>query len=252
MNHRAIYDAVLADIQTAVPNFRVLYKAESWLMAAIGVVFGVIGFIGGLFRARPLAGYRAARDMFVLRYTTTIGASCYMKGTRAENLANPDWDTLAHEGVHARDDHRKPVRFKLSYLFPQILALLALGAIAGIWWRPALWCLVALAAIAPWPAPFRVYWERRGYRMSIVCAVLERGENYVKQPAFLEWMADHFTKADYWFMGGFWPGARRRIESMIKTDIMWAIAICDGRLSMEPYTSTARIIRRAALLPLTA
>lgn len=252
MNHRAIYDAVLADIVSAVPAFRVAYKAESRFMAAIGVVFGIVGFLGGLVRARPLAGYRAARDMFMLRYTTTIGATCYMKGTRAENLANLDWETLAHEGVHAKDDARKPVRFKLSYLFPQILALLALGALAGIWWRPALWCLVALLALAPWPAPFRVYWERRGYRMSIVCAVLERGENYVKSPAYMEWMADHFTRSDYWFMGGFWRGARRRIEAQLRTDIMWALAICDGRLVMEPYSSTARKIRSAALVPTAA
>lgn len=249
MNHRAIYRALHADLLADAPELRVRFKPESRLMRLIGALFGVIGFLGGLFRARPIAGYRAARETFMERYTTTIGSSVYFPD-RAKFERLPDWDTFAHEGVHMRDSKRWPVWYELSYLFPQCLGALAFVAIAGIWWRPALWFLVFLVALLPWPAPGRVFWERRGYLMSIVCAILERGTLWVQSPAFQEWMADHYTTGDYYWMHRFWPGARARVERWIRADVERAIRICDGIDRTEPYHRAQRRIREAALVPM--
>lgn len=104
----------------------------------------------------------------------TVGYKIYMP--RADEFAHPDlaydelirqYALLYHERQHMLDLRdvwpfrvlgplRGPV-WGFLYFCPQILALGVLGA----FWTPWAWC--SLLALAPWPAPFRVWVERRGY-----------------------------------------------------------------------------------------
>lgn len=100
-------------------------------------------------------------DIHLLGRGRTIG-----DGKKWRNEYN-DYATLFHEGKHIDDEEALPVPgflkglvWTLGYLFPQWLALGALGA----FWSP--WFLLCIGFLAPWPAPFRVMIEQRGYGAS--------------------------------------------------------------------------------------
>ena len=110
-----------------------------------------------------------------------------------------DYGTLQHEGVHLLDAQTffgllppKPVLrwinvalFCAAYGLPQILALLAFGAISGnFWW------LLCLLFLLPLPAPGRMWAEVRAYRRT----------RELGMP--IEGMIENFTKEKYYFM---WP-----------------------------------------------
>jgi hypothetical protein len=115
---------------------------------------------------------------FMTGYWTTMWGAIYvpdlhllgqqrMVAGKPRNSYN-DYATMFHEGTHVEDESNlpvpKPLRgpvWTLGYLFPQCLALGALGA----FW--SLWCLLCLGFLAPWPAPFRVWVEQRGYGASV-------------------------------------------------------------------------------------
>lgn len=83
------------------------------------------------------------------------------------------WRTLWHECVHRRQAIRRGEPwFSLTYLFPQSMALFALGAVATVVTPGALVCLSALAFLGPWPAPWRVTYEREAYLITAVCDAL--------------------------------------------------------------------------------
>lgn len=214
LNHRAIYETLVAELKQVYPSLRIVFKDESRFMRALG------WFLIHVVRIRA----------FMTDFTTTIGTTIYLDvEARAEIAAGRHpWRTVAHEAEHVRQDRRhQPAGawFKFSYLFPVplgLLALLALLAIPFSSWQ-LLW-LIALVAFAPLPAPGRVYWERDGYRISILCDVLMYGDLYVQSAAYQAYMAKHFTGSDYYFMS--WrPSAIRR---MVLEDTQRAIAIAKG------------------------
>jgi hypothetical protein len=102
---------------------------------------------------------------FMTAYTTTIWKTIYLNrpiqtfGTgKISDLA-----TINHEVQHVKDAIALgPLAWAAMYLFPQILAPLALLG----FFNPTLW--VFLLALLPWPAPGRVWAEVRGYAMSLV------------------------------------------------------------------------------------
>ncbi len=159
-------------------GIRVRFKDQSRLMRFIGRV---------MFFNR----------LFMTHYTTTIGKTVYFP--RGED----NWLTLAHEAVHALDYERRPVRFTLGYLMPQLLGVLGLLSLVG-----ALWCTwsllgaVLLLALAPWPSPWRLARERRGYQVTIAADILrERSTAMVRSPGYLRWLADHtYSGPSYYYM----------------------------------------------------
>ena len=120
-------------IRALAPGFKVVPKENSRLM-------------------RLLSKVLFFNDSFD-QYTTTIGKTVYMP---AKDIG-VEWVTLAHEGRHVLDRQKWGVLFGLSYLFPQILAVFALLAPLSWWW------LLSLVFLLPLPAPFRSWWEKRGY-----------------------------------------------------------------------------------------
>ncbi len=168
---------------------------------------------------------------FMTSFVTTIWKTVYFPSR--ENLVgrqNRASVTLAHEYVHATDagGFFKFLLFAFLYLFPQSLAPFALLLIPVNW---ILALVVFAVLLAPIPAPWRRYYELRGYTMSLFVlnemqkkagvraedrktSLYNSAERYNKQ----------FTSANYYFM---WPFG---VEKKLKEN---ADKIVSGRIMME-------------------
>ena len=137
---------------------------------------------------------------FLTDTVTVLGKTVYMPSLDWSRK-NPEkaWKSLAHNLVHVGDvaSWSVPLYFA-SYLFPQCLAVGALGAILAPWHPLALHSLWLLLFLLPWPAPFRAYWELRACALTMAA---ERWSGHVlDQPP--EWMVQDFTGRRFYFM---WP-----------------------------------------------
>lgn len=153
---RSELSALVKQIQAEAPGFELREKRDSKLMWA--AYYGLLMFIW--------------QKNFMETYWTTLGKIVYVPylSEFGKDLQG-DYATLWHERTHILDLQAlekkltKPVAglaWTLGYGFPQIFALGALGAIWGSWW----W-LLCLGLLGPWPAPFRVWIEMRGYTATI-------------------------------------------------------------------------------------
>ena len=142
---------------------------------------------------------------FMTNYTTVIGDTVYFPSRKwMKKNENSAAAVLCHELVHVDDSQRVgKLTFMLSYLFPQWLALFALSSfIVGPWG------LLFLVFLGPWPAPFRAFWELRGYMMTDMGRVRQTGE-YSR----LEWIISKFTSGAYYFMWRFPRHLEEEIEN---------------------------------------
>lgn len=184
---------------------RIVRKQDSWLMRVLGKLL--------FFNKR-----------FMTDYYTTVGSTIYTP-VGEDNVSDA---VLAHEYVHVYDARKLSLPlFSFLYTFPQCLALLSLGALAAIWWLPALWFLTALVFLAPIPAPFRAWFEIRGYRMSLL-VMTEGGP-----PAewMLDWASKYFVGSDYYWM---WP---------FKGSVERALARATDVKNFSPYLGVLRTLR---------
>lgn len=198
MNDTQSFDALVNVIKRRVPDFQIKFKDESPFMKFLGKL---LFFNKG----------------FMTTYTTTIGKTVYFP-ERAKFEANRGryFKTLCHEYVHVMDYVQRPVRFILGYMFPQVLALLSLGAIFAFI-SPWFWLfLLALLFAAPIPSPGRAESEIRGYGMSCKVRVW-KGE--VLDANYLKWCADAFTTSAYYFMWPFRKNVEKRLREYIDTDV---------------------------------
>jgi len=217
VNDKQIYPAIIKSIQKDVPDFKVISKEDSTLMKILG---------GAMF----------FNPSFMTSFVTTIGATTYAP---EHDIKGNAWEVIAHEGIHARDDKRLGAAFKLAYLFPQCLAPLAVFAVLGIFSHWFLLALVFLLALAPWPAPGRVWAELRGYLMS-GCMDALSGTN-ILDPAYIDRRVAHFTTGQYYFMS--WN--KTKMRSHIIALMMQAQRLVNGTDVLEPYTSTIAVARAA-------
>jgi len=168
------------------------YKKESVLMKVIAALIF-------LFNRR-----------FMIAYTTTIGRRIYFpRRFRSSGEYLRGARTLAHELVHVEDYAARPVRFTLSYLMPQLLALLALVAIGAFWAKPLVWFLLALVFLLPFPAYWRMVAEVRGYTMTMAFDWWLGHRDNLNYEAYFK----IFTGPGYYFM---WPvrgTLRKQFES---------------------------------------
>jgi hypothetical protein len=104
-------------IREQIPGFEVAFKNESKLMS-------FLSFLSSPFNSE-----------FLTSYTTTWGKKVYFpdKVFYEKDPARSLW-ILAHEYVHLWDSKQSPVKFKLSYAFPQLLVLLPLLAFGILAW----------------------------------------------------------------------------------------------------------------------
>lgn len=194
---------------------RVIKKDSSPLMRAIGVVFTP-------FNPQFMKGYATTIPPLGRIY---VPNAWYEKGW---------WRSLAHEGQHLEQANRRgQVRFALKYLFPQWLGALSLLAFGAFAWMPMLWCLLFLVALIPWPAPWRVQYEREAFIVTAACDKMLGID--ITTPLYLEYMMKHYVRWGYYR-----PRWRRaELERGVKLDLLYATHIVDvaipGALGNGPY-----------------
>jgi len=180
MNDALLTQAIrrrLDETRNQFPGFKTMMKADS-------------AFIRFLYIA---SGMFLWNRKFMTSYASTIGNTIYL-AKPLEGLNG--LALLEHELVHLADARRlpRPV-WSLAYLFPQCLALLALLAPLSNWF------LLALVALGPWPAPFRVESEFRAYRKQL--GVL-KAYNVPLSKADVDRLEDIFCGWRYWRMSWRW------------------------------------------------
>ncbi|MEZ4829799.1 MAG: hypothetical protein R3C61_26475 [Bacteroidia bacterium] len=176
------------ELQQIAP-FTIKYKDESWEMQLLHIF------------AMPFC------PDFLTHFTTVIGSTIYFPG-RSYIQQNQDaaMRTLAHEVVHILDmDRWTPGLFIGTYLFPQILAL-------GVWLFPFLgfWSLLFLLFLLPIPAPFRAYFEARGYAMDVLTAPT------FHRSKVLDHAVSHFASWNYYKMFPFEEFVRNQITRWVE------------------------------------
>lgn len=214
-----------AAIRQLVPNFEVRFKDESKWQKVLGVLAWVFN-----------------RE-YMTRYTTTFYPLVWFPSKAFyEERPSPSLRILAHELVHLLDTKKHPVWMRVSYIFPQVLALLAFIAIIPVAILWGLWGLlpagIGLALLAPWPAPWRTAWEMRGYGMSLACAVWM---SPITVEAVRDNIVKNFVSSNYYFMS--WSRAR-----VLKQLDEWIARAKDGSLLQnEPYRQVHDFLVKKAL-----
>jgi hypothetical protein len=195
MLDKNVLSSLQETIKKDIPSFEVVYKDGSFLMRVLALLMSPFN------------------PGFMSKYITTWGTKVYFPSEKffLENPAN-SFRILAHEYVHLWDS-KEHSTFKLSYLFPQVLAILpllgfmilagphcwiaalpvvsyVLACLAGKLTKVLFWVMLVLLLagtavlawmltgwaslvllgvllfLGPWPAPWRVKWELRGYGMN--------------------------------------------------------------------------------------
>lgn len=143
-----------ADIRKSVPRFTIQWKDGSRSQRALGKVL--------FFNRQYMTGY-----------VSTFYPKVYYPSKRVyEKNPASSLIVIAHERVHLLDTIRYGWWFKFSYLLPQILVIPGLIASIvclcfGLKWTSLVFGLIGLAFLLPWPSPWRVRWEKRGYAMTM-------------------------------------------------------------------------------------
>jgi hypothetical protein len=197
----AFQDLVTA-AQVYFPSLQVKYKDQSTFMKILGVLLFF-------------------NPDFMTSYITTIGDTVYFPSANfgtIHPITAPI--VLMHELVHISDQNKvSKFVFGLSYLFPQILAPLLTVLFFFIHWYIAL--PIVLLFLAPIPAYFRMYWEKRAY---IAALYVQQSLSKLKSfnPNLAAQVADdvaEFKTNDYYWM---WP------FSSIDTDFNEALALINA------------------------
>jgi len=219
--------------------------------------------------------------LFMTSFTTTFYPVVYFPSKEYYDYnSQRSFTILAHELVHLIDTKRHPFTFRLSYLFPQVLApvvWVVYAALAGLNTWPLLVLLVGLVGflmtnmsllmlavlggllfvgtsallvwltgwysvlffaglvlLAPWPAPWRTYWEKRGYATSL--AIQTWAEGSIQQVS-RDFIKVCFVGPGYYFMS--WSG--RSIDRWMDRTMERARS---GELAKEePYKSLCDVLR---------
>jgi len=139
--------SVMDTVLSFFPKVKIGYKNQSTFMK----------IIGGLLFFNPL---------FMKSFITTIGSTIYYPSSAYVD-AHPvsSLVVLLHELVHVHDEKKyTEVLFNLLYLMPQLLAILFIPLLFLVGWKFA---LLSLLFLAPIPAYFRMYFEKRAYIASL-------------------------------------------------------------------------------------
>ena len=200
---------------------------------------------------------RLFNPTFMTNFHTTVGTTWYViSEEQALRFQRGLVDTLLHEATHMYDRKENGFfKYNGGYLFPQILALLALplivlpviliplmpnrwsawvalvvGLILNCLGAAALspWLLLfllPLVALAPWPSPGRTKWERRGYAMSAAVEYWMNDRITGRSPKY---MSRHFTGWNYYRMC---PNEEKVIRFLTE-DID---AIKSGEIAQDPW-----------------
>lgn len=183
-------------------NDTLVYSAVKDMMASHGLNLKIVVKQQSRFMKACNFFVKKFNPEFMTGFTTTIPFlnTMYVPDSWDDGT---EWRTLAHESIHALQAKQEgQLVFALKYMFPQCLGPLALFAIGAFWWTPMLFALVFLAALAPWPAKWRIKYEREAYRVSGAMDHLI-GWNILSS-MYVSYMRNHYTGWSYYKMS--WGG----------------------------------------------
>jgi len=186
-----------ANTRSYIPTFSVKWKDKSLVQKLLGVLL--------FFNPLYLSGY----------ITTFYPVVWFPSQAEYEKKPVDSLIVLAHERVHLLDAVQHGWWFRFSYLLPQVLFIpLLFGSIACVIGGHTLYSLVylglGLVVLAPWPSPWRVQWEKRGYAMTFAANYWLFGviSSQLKQKIrthFLDWsyykMSRNPKDIDSWIAG---------------------------------------------------
>lgn len=153
---------------------------------------------------------------FMEQYITTIGNTIYFPSKMLNEMSQDRLlDIVAHETIHIKDYEKSKVLYCLSYLFPQILVLLALLSLLAIF-GSAMWLLslFALLFLAPIPAYWRYKLELKAYRTTVIFARKVWGYKDGSMSIIHKWIISQLATKWYYFT---WPFAKT-IEKALKDE----------------------------------
>lgn len=175
---------IVSRAQKSFPALTIKYKDQSWLMKLLSKIL----FFSPNF----------------MDFTTTIGSTIYLP-SEAKVKISPVSSTVVflHELSHIFDNSKEGPIFSFLYLFPQILALLAIPAFIFFGFKLALFFLLFLLPI---PAYFRMKEERQAYVISLY--VMNKLNTLYAYNIDLDQHKDvfisEFSNSNYYYM---WPFA---------------------------------------------
>lgn len=186
-------------VEKHIPGFEVRYKSEHWSSKIIACLVWIFN-----------------RD-YMMTYTTTRYPHVYFPNREfVAAYPNRAVKILAHEFVHLWDRKNYGVWFSISYLLPQLIALVFI--ILGIsvaffkpWWCALLCALPAFILASPLPAVYRMKAELRGYSMSM--AINFWRYNTISQST-IDWIANEFTGWSYYRMWPYKEDIDKRLEAL--------------------------------------
>ena len=142
-------------------------------------------------------------------YFTTIGNTIYVPDAFYDKTPASALEVVSHECIHIKQYQTYGLLYYLGYgstqllgglLLLPIIVLLALTSAAWGWWVGAL--LAILGMLAPVPAPFRYWFEKRAYRTSLLMGQYVYGLGEGSLDATREWIAEQLSARWYYWC---WP-----------------------------------------------
>jgi hypothetical protein len=215
LNDDAIYKASATYLQVAT-GYSEMRKRDSkfmWFLYAISFMW--------IWNRRFMDGF----------HTTIFGKIYWADGVR-------EWRTLWHECMHRKQATRvgEPW-FSVTYLFPQAVGigiavlLPAIIPMAILWTPHVLWLLLGLVTLGPWPAPWRVKYEREAYCISAVCDALAGVD--ITSAWYLNYQIENHCGWAYWKPA--W--GRAAVRKFVMSDIIRALEIVRGTEHGTEHTS---------------
>lgn len=180
------FNDLVAKAKTYFPNLQIKYKDQDPFMKVLSTLL----FFNPSFKNN---------------FITTIGETIYWPSQQfVQDNPQSVSEIFIHECTHMYDEKRLgSVVFKLGYLFPQVLALPLLLLLFVLTWKIVL--PLVLLCLLPWPAPFRAYFERRAYFVSMYVGYKLFNWDPVSMGAH---EATYFADSSYYFMMPFGEPAR--------------------------------------------
>jgi len=165
--------------QVYFPNLTIKYKNQSLLMK----IFGKLLFFN---------------TTFMTEYITTLGNTVYLPDDQYV-INNPQAfvDVFIHECVHMYDEKRVGFWYQLAYAFPQLLSIICFLMIFLVSWK--IMVPMGLLLLAPLPAPWRTYFEKRAYFVQMYVAYSLWADDPTND---VELYSSWFRDSNYYFM---WP-----------------------------------------------
>lgn len=175
-------DKILEKLKTHYPDLEIKSKQKSILMKLFNLV---LFFVPG----------------FMDKYITVIGSTIYLPDNRLKLIEANNHKVLPiifHELMHMSDERSEgSLKFKLKYLFPQILSLLTPLCFFLLGFKG----LLCLLFLLPLPAYFRKAYEERGYLTSLyVMKKLNDGGASYDIDKSAEYYFQYFSSPTYYFM----------------------------------------------------